>query len=90
MKRYTQFKKELLAIPLVKASYDELGPEYEVVQRVIRQRTLRKMSQKELARRVGTQQSAISRLESGSANPSLLFLHKVATALGTKLDVSFR
>lgn len=48
------------------------------------------MTQKQLAEKIGTRQSAISRLESGNANPSIQFLQKVASALDTKLIVSFR
>ena len=45
------------------------------------------MSQKDLAVRVGTKQSAISRLESGNSNPSIQFLDKVAKALDGQLQI---
>lgn len=48
------------------------------------------MTQAELAKRVGTQKSNISRLESGNYNPSLDFLAKVAEALGKNLNVQFK
>ena len=48
------------------------------------------MSQKELAQKMGTKQSALSRLESGTYNPSLLFLKKIATALDAKLSISIK
>ena len=41
----------------------------------------------ELARRVGTQKSNISRLESGNYNPSLDFLVKVARSLGKNVSI---
>jgi len=43
------------------------------------------MTQAELAKKVGTQKSNISRLESGNYNPSLDFLVKISEALGKKL-----
>ena len=45
------------------------------------------MTQAELAKRVGTQKSNISRLESGNYNPSLVFLAKISEALGKSLNV---
>ena len=47
------------------------------------------MTQAELARRVGTQKSNISRLESGNYNPSLDFLVKVARSLGKNVSIKF-
>jgi transcriptional regulator with XRE-family HTH domain len=47
------------------------------------------MTQSELAEKAGTRQSSIARLESGSYNPSLRFLKKVAEALDARLEVTF-
>jgi len=74
--------------PEIKAEYDRLGPEYEIIEAIIRKRLERGMSQKQLADKMGTKQSALSRLESGTYNPSLAFLKKVATALGTSVHIS--
>jgi len=41
-----------------------------------------------LARRIGTKQSAISRLERGEYNPTVAFLRKVAVGLDAKLKIS--
>ncbi|HCR81695.1 MAG: hypothetical protein UY47_C0003G0053 [Parcubacteria group bacterium GW2011_GWB1_49_7] len=49
----------------------------------------RNWSQKELAKKLGTSQSAISRLESGWSTPSIAFLKKVATVFDKTLRVSF-
>ncbi|SHF49784.1 Helix-turn-helix [Desulfofundulus australicus DSM 11792] len=51
---------------------------------------LKGITQTELTRRVGTRQSAIARLESGTYNPSLRFLKKVAKALDAKIEVSLK
>lgn len=88
MKNYTQFKKRLLERPEVKRAYEELGPEFEVVSLLIKMRFRKRLTQRELAERVGTKQSAISRLESGTYNPSLSFLYKIADALDARLKVS--
>lgn len=44
-------------------------------------RSLRGLTQKELAKRAGTSQSSIARLEAGSTLPSLSFLMRIAKAL---------
>lgn len=80
--------KEALKDPEFKKAYDALELEYSIIEQVIRKRLDKKMSQKQLAEKVGTKQSAISRLEGGNSNPSIAFLEKVAKALGGKLQVS--
>lgn len=89
-KPFAQLKKELLADPEVKKHYDALEPEYALIRSVIDKRLKKKMSQHELARKIGTGQSAISRLESGESNPSMKFLQKVAYALGARLSITLQ
>ena len=62
----------------------------QVVDQVVKARTELKLTQKELAERMGDKQSNISRLESGTYNPSLEYLNKVAEALGKKLHIEFK
>ena len=83
------WKKEVLKNPKVKAEYDKLQPEFAMIQAVIDARAKTGVTQKELARRIGTKQSVISRLESGRANPSVAFLKKFAKALNARLEVRF-
>ena len=87
-KTYKQLKRELLRDKKIKQLYESLGPEFAVIEMVIRKRIEKGLSQKELAQRIGTKQSAISRLESGTYNPSLSFLQKVGEALDVKLKIS--
>ena len=47
------------------------------------------LTQKELADKIGTRQSAISRLENDDYTPSVEFLDKVAKALDKKLEIRF-
>jgi len=88
MKGWNDFKKELLQDPEVKKGYDDLELEYSIIAQVIQKRLDRGLSQKQLAEKIGTKQSAISRLEGGNSNPSVAFLEKVSKALGGKLQVS--
>ena len=45
--------------------------------------------EKQFAKKIGTKQSVISRLESGRANPSVAFLKKLASALNSHLQIKF-
>ena len=62
----------------------------QVADQVVKARTELKLTQQELAERMGDKQSNISRLESGTYNPSLEYLNKVAEALGKKLHIEFK
>ena len=74
----------------LKREYDSLEAIYDITREIIRLRTERGLTQKQLAELVGTKQSAISRLENGSYNPSLEFLTKIAHALGKEMHISFQ
>ena len=88
MKSYRAFRAELLKDPETKKAYDDLGPEFALVEKLIEKRVQKGLSQEALARRIGTKQSAISRLESGQYNPTLTFLRKVAAGLDVKIKIS--
>jgi len=89
-KNWDSLKSKLLKDKKVKTAYDALKPEFALIRAVIKRRLEKKMSQKELAKRLGTKQSAISRLESGRGNPTVSFLRNLASALGGSLDISFK
>ena len=80
--------KEALKNPKFKKAYDDLEVEYSLIKQVIAKRIKKKITQRELAEKIGTKQSAIARLEGDNSNPSLSFLKKVAEALGGKLQIS--
>ena len=76
--------------PGARVGYDRARRAFEFAEQV---RTLRGQagsSQVELARRMGTSQSAIARLESGGTMPTLDTLERVAAALGAELVVELR
>jgi len=89
MKSFKTFKRQLLRDKKIKKAYDELGPEFALVQMIIEKRNERGLTQAALAKKLGTKQSAISRLERGAYNPTVLFLQKLAVALDTELTISF-
>ena len=83
-------KKELLKDPKVKAEYDKLQPKFAAVSALIEARIKKGLTQEVLAKKIKTKQSAIARIESGNANPSIGFLQKLAEALGKKLVIQFK
>ena len=88
MKRYSALKKQLLKDKLIRKAYEDLGPEFKVVALFIKKRLEKGLTQRELARRIGTRQSAIARFESGAYNPTVDFLNKVAAGLNTRIKIS--
>lgn len=83
------WEKEALKDPALKAEYDKLQPEFAIIQAMIDARRRKGVTQKILAKKIGTKQSVISRLESGRANPSIAFLKRLAKALDARLEVRF-
>lgn len=88
--KFSEVKQLLMRDEDFKAEYEKLKPRYDVISQIIEVRTSQNITQEELALRVGTQRSNISRLESGTYNPSLDFLIKVAQSLGKKVKVTLR
>lgn len=90
MATWKKIKQNLLKDKESKKLYDALELEYKIISDLIVLRNEKKLSQKELALKMKTSQSALSRFESGIIeNPSLNFLKKIALALDTKLCVTF-
>ena len=90
MRTLQEHKKEQLKNPEFAKEYEALGEEYEVVRQIIHARNKAGLTQKELAERIGTRQSNVSRIENGNSNPSIAILKRIADATGTKLQVVFR
>ena len=80
-------KKRLMKDPEFREEYARVDNEFALIEALIRARTAAKLTQEELARRLGTTQSAIARLEGGGVSPSFATLHRYAEATGTRLTV---
>jgi ribosome-binding protein aMBF1 (putative translation factor) len=87
---WSELKKEILSNEEVKAEYEALRPQYELIEQIIVARTKQGITQEELAKRAGTKQSNISRFEGGNYNPSLEFMQKLAQGLGKELHITLR
>ena len=89
MSSYKDYKKRALQNPKVKAEYDALQPEYDIIQAMIDARVQQNMTQKDLSAKTGITQADISRIENGTRNPSLSMVKKLAQGLGMQLKLEF-
>lgn len=90
MSDFRNFLKENLENdPEFKEIWEQDAEKRKLVKQIIALRINEHLTQKELAKKVGTNQSAISRLESGKYNPSVDFLIRIARALNKKVEISF-
>ena len=86
---YASVKRELFNNDkMLKYKYDELAPRYELISKAIDARLKKKMAQAEVAQKMGTTKSSISRFESGDYNPTVYFLIRLSNALGKRLKIS--
>ena len=86
---FKDYLNEQLQNPAFKAEYDALEPEFAIIQAIIDARKASGLTQKELAERTGIAQGDISKLENGSANPSIRTLQRLAAGMGMKLQLAF-
>ena len=66
----------------------ELKLHFALANAVLKARTKKGWTQKELAKAIGTKQANISRVESGLANPTLDFITKLTTVLDFEIEFS--
>ena len=90
MKNWKTLKKELLKDKKTREEYKRLKPRYQLISEIIEARKRKGLTQEDLAKKIGTKQSAIARIESGNANPTVDFLEKVASALDSNLTIQFK
>ena len=88
MSTWKDLEKELLSDKATRKEFDKLAPRYAVISQLIAARIKYKMTQADIAKKMGTKQSSIARLESGNINPSLDFLQKVAQVMGLSIHLS--
>ena len=84
---WNKAKEIILKNKEVQNEYELMEAEYKIIEEIIMARKEKNLTQKGLADLVGTKQSNISRLESGTYNPSMDFLQKIASAMGKRLEV---
>ena len=87
MAKLATLKKRLMKNPKFRKEYEKADAEFSIVEALIHARTIAKLSQAEVAKRIGTTQSAIARLEAGNTEPTIPTLRRYAEATGKKLQI---
>ncbi len=86
---FKEHLKQELKNKQFKKYFDEYGKQLEIAYLIAQKRKQAKISQKELAQKIGTTQSNVARMEAGNQNFSMITLEKIAEALKSELKVSF-
>ncbi len=86
---WASYKKELMADAKHRCILKELRPEYEIARAMIEARIKHDLTQKELALKMDTKQSVISRVENMQTTPSLSFLKRFAAVFNGRVIVKF-
>ncbi len=89
MAKLKDLKEPFMKDPAFREEYARADEEYALVEAMVRARTAAKLTQSELAARIGTTQSAIARLEGGRVSPSVRTLCRYAKATGMRLTFGF-
>ena len=75
---------------LNKAAYEAAEPEYELAKKLVSERLKAHLTQKEVAEKMHTTQSAIARLESATRIHTLKTITRYAEALGKRIEIKFK
>ena len=88
---FKEFKNKALKNTEVKEEYDKLKPLYDIKSKLIRMRLIEGLTQEEIARKMNTTKSNISRLESASSRimPNISTLIDYANAIGYDIRINF-
>lgn len=87
MTTHKEFMAKLMKKPGFKEAYEKHQPEFKIYTTLIKARTTKGLTQKQLAQKMGIAQSALARFESGRTNPTWAFLKKVIEGLGLKIAI---
>jgi len=86
---FQDYLAEKLKNPRFRKYYDEYGKQIEIAYQILQLRRQKRMSQAELARKIGTKQSNIARMEAGQQNFTTDTLQKIAAVFKRDLKIEF-
>jgi DNA-binding XRE family transcriptional regulator len=82
-----EFFDKRMKNPGFRRAYGELEPEFAIIKQIIELRIKRQMTQAQLAKKIGTRQPSIARLEARGKTTDLNYLQRVAKALDARVEV---
>lgn len=88
-KSWSEIRDRRLAKPVARAGYEHAQRAFALAAQLRALRESRGLSQAELARRIGSTQPAVARLEAGGVAPTIDTLERIGDALNLELAVSF-
>ena len=92
MKKLTDFEKDLkkeLRNPEFRKFYEKEGHRLRIAYEITQLRKRQKLTQKKLAEKIGTSQSAVARIEAGEQNISTDKLQEIASAFDRNIEIKF-
>jgi len=85
----SEYIGEQLKDPKFKKEWEKSEAAYQVTRALIEARIKGKISQRQLAGKVGTTQAVISRIDNMNVSPSIELLQRIADSLGKRLEIRF-
>jgi ribosome-binding protein aMBF1 (putative translation factor) len=89
MARISDMHKKWMKEPKYRKAYEAIEGESVLASAVMDVRNRAGLTQAQLARKMGTTQPVVARLESGRTRPSMRTLDRLAEATGSRLRISF-
>lgn len=86
---HEELHKKWMKDPEYRREYEKLEPEFQIAKALIDARVKKKMTQAEIAKKAGTKQPVISRLEGAVGSPSLSLIKRIADVLNLRLIFRF-
>ncbi len=86
---YERIKEEQRRDPEFVREHEALAEEFQIAETLVRARLAAGLTQKDVAERMGTTQSAVARMESGKS-VSLRSIRKFARSTGVAITLTFR
>jgi len=84
---FQDYLEEKLKNRKIRKYYESYGKQLEVAYQILKMRKERKLSQADLAKKLGSRQSDIARMEAGKQNFTTDTLQKICQALNCRLKI---
>ena len=89
MSEFDNLLNEQLKDPTFKKEWEDIQPEMDIIRSMIDLRISQNLTQEDLAKRTGINQSDISKIENGTRNPSLKMIKRLADGMGMNVKIVF-